>query len=113
MKKLLLLFFIFSANFLFAQRNDSLYWQKKGNIAFDSTMYAKSIVHYTTAISQNPKNVINYENRGTAKYCLGQFQNAMDDFSKALELAPNDTAAYIGRGKVEFAMRKYDEAFAD
>ena len=38
---------------------------------------------------------------------------AIDDYSKAIEIAPNKSEAYINRGDVKVSQEKYDDAIAD
>ena len=62
----------------------------------------------------NPNNVLAYVNRGNAYYNLNQYNKALADFNKALQLNPNLSAEiYYKRGKVYEAMGDNVRAQAD
>lgn len=54
-----------------------------------------------------------YHNRGLAYYDLGFADNAMRDYNKAIEIAPNIPTSYLNRGALYYDLRKYPEALAD
>ena len=96
-----------------------------GLAVYDAGNYDKAIEYFTKAIEQDPGNVDAYYNRG-ACYATGDFfhhydklpgqtyteaglsdeeeafQNAMADFNKALELAPNYALAHFGKGNAYY-----------
>jgi curved DNA-binding protein CbpA len=51
--------------------------------------------------------------RGIAAYRNGDLDGAIAALDEAIQLNPNDAAAYIDRGIVFYRMRKLDRAFAD
>lgn len=63
------------------------------------------------AVDQNPKRGLNYYIRGRISYEYGNKANG--DFTKAIELDPNLTNAYFGRGVSYSARKHYYEALAD
>jgi len=71
----------------------------KGNQLFEQKQYDLAIAEFTAAIEANGKQPAYYENRGFAYLARQRTQEAWDDFSKAIELAPNDERAYIGRAQ--------------
>jgi len=42
-----------------------------------------------------------YHNKGNAKVNLGDYRGAIQDYSKAIELNPNDAEAYYNRGNAK------------
>jgi len=44
---------------------------------------------------------------------LGSFDQAMSDFTKAIDLSPNDPVAYHNRAVVYFSLKQYDRAWGD
>ena len=44
---------------------------------------------------------------------MGQYERAIQDFSRTLELQPDDPKAYIGRGLVYTALGQYERAIQD
>ena len=63
------------------------------------------------AIAQNPKRALNYYIRGRMGNEYGNTE--VGDFTKAIELDPNLTNAYYGRGAGYSAHKNYYEALAD
>ncbi len=59
--------------------------------AFDpNATPAAKIAALTDAINSDPKDPVNYTNRGVAYFGMGDFDKALLDFKKALELKPGD-----------------------
>ena len=56
------------------------------------------------AIKPNPLLYQAYNNRGVAKYNLGDYQGAVTDFDKAIELNPQYAQAYYNRGAAKRAL---------
>jgi Flp pilus assembly protein TadD len=52
-------------------------------------------------------------NRGYAKGFINDFEGAVKDFSKVIELDPNNGQTYVLRGRAYSAMGKLTEACAD
>src|SRR5947207_13786226 len=51
--------------------------------------------------------------RGISRYGRSDYDGALSDFNKAIELKPELADAYLQRGKVLHAQGKYTEALAD
>src|SRR5205807_4634362 len=51
--------------------------------------------------------------RATAYRAAAKLNEALADFSKSVELAPQSASGYIGRGEVEMIQRQLDAAIAD
>jgi len=54
-----------------------------------------------------------YYNRGFAYGKKGQYEQAISDFTKALEIKPRSAGAYINRGVSYFDKGQYDKAWED
>lgn len=54
-----------------------------------------------------------YHNRGLDLFRLGYFDLAIDDFTKAISLNPNQILVYNDRGATYLAEKKYEQALAD
>ncbi len=54
-----------------------------------------------------------YNNRGTAYARKGQYDQAISDFNKALEINPRDAPAYNNRGIAYYHKGQYDKAWKD
>ena len=54
-----------------------------------------------------------YYFRGNAYNALKKYEEAIADYTKAIELAPKDANNYRARGSAYSNLKKYPEAFAD
>lgn len=54
-----------------------------------------------------------YNNRGLAYYDLGQYTQAISDYTKAIELNPKDAVAYNSRGITYKKLGQYTQAISD
>jgi len=66
-----------------------------------------------SVIGRKPDDAIAYYNRGATYKLKGDFDRAIADFSKAIELKPDYAAAYDARGLVHVAKGDYVQALAD
>jgi tetratricopeptide (TPR) repeat protein len=91
--------------------------------AFKKEPYEKSIQEFTKAIEVNPKNAETYYQRGLAYTRLIHyynkpfkpdiaklFENAQNDFNKALELDPEYVLAYAGLGNLYYRNGEHTKA---
>ena len=51
-----------------------------------------------------------YNNRGAAYYYLGQYQRAIEDYDKAIQLDPDYATAYYNRGGSYSDLAQYQRA---
>lgn len=86
--------------------------------------YQKAVKRFTNAIDNaiqlNEGFALAYKGRGSAYFSIGelensndQFENAIADFSKAIELMPKFPEAYHYRGLAYFLKGNFDNAIAD
>lgn len=54
-----------------------------------------------------------YSGRGYDRFFLGEYQGSLEDFSKAIELDPNNATNYRKRGAVFYSMQNYKDAKTD
>ncbi|MFN2286651.1 MAG: tetratricopeptide repeat protein [Anaerolineae bacterium] len=76
----------------------------------------KALANYTQAIALNPNDeaaASAYNNRGNTYFQLQNYAAALADYTRALELAPQNTNAYNNRGATHAAMQDYKAALAD
>ncbi len=67
----------------------------------------------STAISKFERHGLAYERRGYVNYLLNNFQDAIYDFSKCIDINPNFAAAYLGRALVHIVKEDYQAAIKD
>ena len=62
----------------------------------------------------NPNDAVHYNNRGLTKRDLGQYEKAIEDYNRAIELDPNCAEARFNLALLLASSRdpKYDEARA-
>ena len=77
-------------------------------------IWKNSIVLWTYVIEKEPLSTdIVYDNRGSAFNDTGQFDRAIEDFSKAIVLNPSFALAYSNRGSAFINMGRLDRAVED
>ncbi|NJL42541.1 MAG: tetratricopeptide repeat protein [Pseudanabaena sp. SU_2_4] len=54
-----------------------------------------------------------YLNRGISRLTLGDLKDAIEDFTKAIELKPDNAQAYTGRGRARVALSDKQGAIED
>ena len=65
-------------------------------------------------VSQShPKDAEAYNERGNTYYDLQQYDKALADYSKAIEIDPYFAKAYYNRGIIYDDLQQYDKALAD
>tara|TARA_Y100001968_G_scaffold303434_1_gene317597 strand:+ start:1382 stop:1951 length:570 start_codon:yes stop_codon:yes gene_type:complete len=84
---------------------------------FKAEAYAKVLSEMNKEIEINPKNAEAYQNRGVAKWNLGNSSGAINDYTKVIELNPNNidllAAAYANRGDIKRISGHFSGAIID
>ncbi len=68
---------------------------------------------YDKGAKAEPMNFFVFINRGRLHHQQKQFEKAIADYSKAIDLQPNDPDAYLGRAAVYSALHMQNQAAAD
>lgn len=74
--------------------------------------YSEAILYFTLSI-ENDKNYDAFYYRGMAKSKLKDFEGALDDYSKAVELNPNTENNIVSRAKANYKLKLYKNAIED
>jgi Flp pilus assembly protein TadD len=65
------------------------------------------------AIRLNPRYANAYNNLGNIYNRTGDLPQALQNYNQAIALAPADSLAYNNRAAIYYAMKQYDQAWAD
>lgn len=77
-------------------------------------IWKNSLDLWTRVIEKEPERApVAYNNRGVYLSDTGQFDKAIADFNKAIELSPGESTAYYCRGLAFYKTGKFDQAIAD
>lgn len=68
---------------------------------------------FSELLEEDPKSASVWSNRGSVRVSLQKFEQAADDFTKAIALAPNAPVPFLNRAISYEAMGRYDEAIVD
>jgi stress-induced-phosphoprotein 1 len=86
-------------------------YKEKGNVEFRNKNYAAAIPHFTAGLELDPKNHILYSNRSACYASLQQWNEALGDANKCIELSPPGWGkGYARLGAALHGAKKYDEA---
>ena len=69
-------------------------FKDQGNAAFKAKDYATAISHYTSALEETPDEHTILGNRSAAKYQLKQYDEALADANKCIEIQPDWSKGY-------------------
>lgn len=85
--------------------DNGAYYHQRANAYFDRGDYRKAILDYHEAERHFDRRYDErlahiYLHRGLSQYILGRYEEALADFSRTIELRPDQADAYYFRGKV-------------
>jgi tetratricopeptide (TPR) repeat protein len=66
-----------------------------------------------TVLKADPYNSAAYDLRGTIYTALDDYERALSDYDRAIELDPFFAQAHYNRGRIYSLLKRYDEALAD
>jgi tetratricopeptide (TPR) repeat protein len=75
--------------------------------------YQKWTEFFSDFIAQNPNEALAYHGRAESHWYGGSLNEAIADYSRALELNPKDVSAFLGRGQVFMECRDFSRALED
>lgn len=82
----------------------------KGQQLIKEGKFGEAEVEYNQAIAQEPGNFIYYASRAGIYNCIRQFEKAIADTKKSIELNANFSKSYIQQGYAYFNLKKYKDA---
>lgn len=86
--------------------------KSQGNAAAKEGNFEKAIQCYTDAIALDPSNHILYSNRSNIYSQKKDFQHALEDGEKCIELKPDFGKGYVRKADALSGMNKLSEAIA-
>jgi tetratricopeptide (TPR) repeat protein len=87
-----------------------------GDKAFAATNkgdFATAEKYWTEILEKFPDNAAVWSNRGNSRVSQNKLQEALADYNKAVELAPNVTDPYLNRGTALEGLGRWEMAIAD
>jgi len=87
-------------------------WNQAAIAALQAAKPEVAVEYITQAITLEPQDALNYSNRGRINFALGQHQEALADYSHAIELAPS-APLYASRSVVNVALERDAAALSD
>ena len=90
-------------------------WRGDPNLSIhsDRDYLSQVILHLTTEINNRPDCARSYFQRGNAYLDSGQFNEAIQDYSDAIDLDPSDPVLYNNRGIALRYMERFESAIED
>nr|XP_031359913.1 sperm-associated antigen 1 [Lonchura striata domestica] len=86
--------------------------KEKGNEAFASGDYVEAVTYYTRSISVIPTAAV-YNNKAQAEIKLQDWDNALEDCEKVLDMEPGNIKALMRRATVHNHLQNYQTAIED
>lgn len=83
------------------------------DLAFEFTnqmRFSDAEVLWSKIISMNESNAAAYSNRGNCRTSQAKFKEALDDFERAIQLAPEEPDSFLGKGVALEGLRDYEGA---
>merc|ERR1711942_418861 len=84
--------------------------RQRGNEAFTKGDYGRAVGAYTEAIKRNPEDAKIFSNRAAAYSKLMEFNLALKDCDRCIELDPTFIKGHIRKGHVCIALKNYSKA---
>ena len=72
--------------------------------------YEEAIQDLSRFIDSHPTNSAAFNNRGVARWEIGQIENALGDFENAVLVNPNDPIPHVNKGDVLKRLNEYQKA---
>ncbi len=88
-------------------------WFVQGNCQSELDRFADAVASYTACIVSQERAPAPYVYRGIARMQLRDPRKAEMDFTRALELQPDNVEARVNRGIARFELKMYDNADSD
>jgi Flp pilus assembly protein TadD len=91
----------------------SVQYQSPSGVVYRSQRDTGSVARAEQALAADPRNVQRFIQLGVAQAGVRQMREAVQTFTRALAVAPNDPMLYRWRGHRNLSVRNFDGAMAD
>jgi tetratricopeptide (TPR) repeat protein len=98
---------------LFADHDAAVNSVAAGNNAYVINDFATAETSYGSAMTNDPTWAVPYNNRGLARFHLGNFSGADSDFDTSKGYDTNYVSTYLNKGKSLAAQKRFTEAIAE
>jgi tetratricopeptide (TPR) repeat protein/S1-C subfamily serine protease len=94
------------------QPDDPILYMRQGQLYLALSRYSEADQAFSQAIKLRP-NTFSYGFRAQSRFNLKDYRGALADYSRQVELQPNDYFAYSGRGTINILLGNSAAAIAD
>ena len=84
--------------------------KNKGNVAFQAGQFEEAIKLFSEAIEINPNNHVYFSNRSGAYASLENYEKALEDAEKCVEINPSWAKGYARKGFAQFYLGNIEGA---
>ena len=91
----------------------SVQYQPASGVVYRSQADTGPVARAERALAEDPRNVQRFLQLGVAQAGARQMREAVQTFTRALAVAPNDPMLYRWRGHRNLSVRNFDQAMAD
>ena len=91
----------------------SVQYQPASGVVYRSQADTGPVARAERALAEDPRNVQRFIQLGVAQAGARQMREAVQTFTRALTVAPNDPMLYRWRGHRNLSVRNFDQAMAD
>ncbi|WVQ82393.1 hypothetical protein IAT38_004521 [Cryptococcus sp. DSM 104549] len=90
--------------------SDAVALKAEANKAFAAKDFATASKLYSDALALDPQNHVLYSNRSASKAGLKDYQGALEDAEKCIEVTPSFSKGYARKGAALHGLRRYPDA---
>ncbi len=109
----LLMFQFFASTISYGQDSTASEYFKKAEYFFANADYALAVSYYDKTLALDINHVNSYLQRGFCKNILGKPTDAIEDFTQAIRLNPDNGWAYVSRGSAKNKIGEFQSALSD
>lgn len=113
MKSLIPFAVLLNATLLAGQETPSVQYRAPSGVVYRAFADTGAIARAEAALAAEPNNVQRFIQLGIAQSGARQFREAIETFTKGIQVAPNEALLYRWRGHRYLSVREFDRGMAD